>query len=121
MRDQKSVAVACGRPGSVACVASLSSGVATTTSAPKKTVDDFKSKGVAVVQTKPKAGMVDLKDLMKQLGSMGIVSVMIEGGSELNSTAIKEGLVDKICMFTAPKIVGSGKGAIGDLQADRGP
>ena len=89
--------------------------VAATTSAPKKSVEDLKSKGVAVVQTKPKAGMVDLKDLMKQLGEMGIVSIMIEGGSELNSTAIKEKLVDKICMFTAPKLVGSGKGAIGDL------
>jgi diaminohydroxyphosphoribosylaminopyrimidine deaminase / 5-amino-6-(5-phosphoribosylamino)uracil reductase len=89
--------------------------LATTTSAPKKTVEELKSKGVAVVVTKPKSGMVDLKDLMKQLGAMGIVSVMIEGGSELNSAAIKEDLVDKIYIFTAPKIVGSGKGAIGDL------
>jgi len=40
---------------------------------------------------------------------------MIEGGTEVNSSAIKEGIADKIVIFAAPKIIGSGKGAIGNL------
>ena len=59
--------------------------------------------------------MVDLQELIKQLGKHEITSVMIEGGSQLNSTAIKEGVVDKVLIFTAPKLIGNGIGAIGSL------
>jgi len=45
-----------------------------------------------------------------------ITSVMIEGGAELSAEAIKEKIVDKILVFTAPKIIGSGLGAIGNLN-----
>ena len=63
--------------------------------------------------------MVDLQDLMKQLGRHEITSVMIEGGSELNSSSIKAGVVDKLLIFTAPKIIGNGLGAIGNLGIDK--
>ena len=36
------------------------------------------------------------KELMKHLGAMEIMSVIIEGGAEVNSSAIKEGIVDKL-------------------------
>ena len=49
------------------------------------------------------------------LGKHEITSVMIEGGSQLNSSAIKEGVVDKALIFAAPKIIGNGIGAIGSL------
>ena len=52
---------------------------------------------------------------MEELGKREITSVMIEGGTEVNSSAIKEGIADKIVIFAAPKIIGSGKGAIGNL------
>jgi len=89
--------------------------VATTNDAPKKDVEKLKQKGVNVIITKPKEGKVDLHDLMKHLGKMEITSVMIEGGSELNSSAIKEGIADKVLVFTAPKLIGDGLGAIGNL------
>ena len=71
--------------------------------------------GVNVVVAKSVKDMVDLHDLMKQLGKHDITSVMIEGGSRLNSSAIKAGIVDKALIFTAPKIIGNGVGAIGNL------
>ncbi|MBI2653131.1 dihydrofolate reductase family protein, partial [Candidatus Woesearchaeota archaeon] len=40
---------------------------------------------------------------------------MIEGGSHLNSSAIKEGIVDKVLIFTAPKIIGNGISPINSL------
>ena len=56
---------------------------------------------------------------MKQLGKHEITSVMIEGGSELNSSAIKNRVVDKILIFTAPKLIGNGLGAIGNLGVNK--
>jgi diaminohydroxyphosphoribosylaminopyrimidine deaminase/5-amino-6-(5-phosphoribosylamino)uracil reductase len=49
---------------------------------------------------------VDLKWLMKKLGETGIASVLIEGGSSLNSHALENGIVDKVMFFIAPKIIG---------------
>ena len=89
--------------------------IATTSKAPKNAVKKLQQKGINVIVTKSKNGMVELQDLMKQLGKHEITSVMIEGGSQLNSSAIKEGIVDRVLIFTAPKIIGNGIGAIGSL------
>ena len=62
-----------------------------------------------------KNGLVDLKELMKELGKSGITPVIIEGGAELSGNAIKERIVDKVLMFTAPKIIGNGLGPIKNL------
>ena len=93
--------------------------VATTSKASKNAIKKLQQKGVTIIITKSKNGMVDLQDLVKQLGRHEIASIMIEGGSELNSTAIKAGVVDKIFIFTAPKIIGNGLGAIGNLGINK--
>jgi diaminohydroxyphosphoribosylaminopyrimidine deaminase/5-amino-6-(5-phosphoribosylamino)uracil reductase len=49
---------------------------------------------------------VNLKGLMKELGRLGITSVMIEGGSALAASALSDRLVDKLMFFIAPKIIG---------------
>ncbi len=49
---------------------------------------------------------VDLPLLMKELGGSGITSLLIEGGSSLNSYCIESGIVDKVMFFIAPKIIG---------------
>ena len=61
-------------------------------------------KGLKLIEYKEKR--VDLGWLMKQLGQMGLMSVMIEGGSSLNSYALQDGIVDKVVFFIAPKIIG---------------
>jgi diaminohydroxyphosphoribosylaminopyrimidine deaminase/5-amino-6-(5-phosphoribosylamino)uracil reductase len=53
---------------------------------------------------------LQLKRLLKKLGSMGIASVLIEGGSSLSAHALMEGVVDKVFYFIAPKIIG-GRGS----------
>lgn len=89
--------------------------IATTNKASKKKLKQFQQKGVKVLVTKSNKGRVDLKELMKAMGKMEIASIMIEGGSELNASAIKEGVADKILLFSAPKLIGDGLGAIGNL------
>jgi len=93
--------------------------IATTAKAPKGEIKKLQQKGINIIIAKTNKGLVDLEDLMKQLGKHEITSIMIEGGSELNSSAIKEGVVDKILIFTAPKLIGNGLGAIGNLGVDK--
>ncbi|UCF87522.1 MAG: bifunctional diaminohydroxyphosphoribosylaminopyrimidine deaminase/5-amino-6-(5-phosphoribosylamino)uracil reductase RibD [Nitrospiraceae bacterium] len=49
---------------------------------------------------------VNLKSLMRELGKLGITSVMIEGGSALAASALSDRIVDKLMFFIAPKIIG---------------
>ncbi|MCE5322629.1 bifunctional diaminohydroxyphosphoribosylaminopyrimidine deaminase/5-amino-6-(5-phosphoribosylamino)uracil reductase RibD [bacterium] len=47
-----------------------------------------------------------LTGLMRELGTMGCLSVLIEGGGETAAFAIEERLVDKVLYFHAPIIIG---------------
>jgi len=49
---------------------------------------------------------VSLRGLMKELARRGVVSLLLEGGSTLNASALKEGIVDRLLFFLAPKIIG---------------
>jgi len=89
--------------------------IATTKKASASKINKLHQKGVTILVLKPKKGLVDLKELMKELVKSDIAHVMIEGGAELSGSAIKEGIVDKIMMFTAPKIIGNGLGPINNL------
>lgn len=93
--------------------------IATTSKASKERINKFYQMGVNVVVCKTKLGKVDLKDLMAELGKKEITSVMIEGGPMLNSSVIRDKIADKLLIFTAPKIMGDGLGAIGDLGIKR--
>jgi diaminohydroxyphosphoribosylaminopyrimidine deaminase / 5-amino-6-(5-phosphoribosylamino)uracil reductase len=89
--------------------------IATTKKAPKKRIENMQQKGVRIIVVRQKGKFVDLEELMKELGNSEISSVMIEGGAELSGNAIKEGIVDKVAIFTAPKIIGNGFDAIKNL------
>jgi diaminohydroxyphosphoribosylaminopyrimidine deaminase/5-amino-6-(5-phosphoribosylamino)uracil reductase len=49
---------------------------------------------------------VDLLDLMQNLGSRGIQSILLEGGAELAGAMLREQLIDRCIFFYAPKLVG---------------
>ena len=49
---------------------------------------------------------VDINDLMNKLGSMGIDSLLLEGGGTLNAAFLEAGCVDEVWTFIAPKIMG---------------
>jgi diaminohydroxyphosphoribosylaminopyrimidine deaminase/5-amino-6-(5-phosphoribosylamino)uracil reductase len=60
---------------------------------------------VAVIP-KDARGRVSLRGLMKELARRGVVSLLLEGGSTLNAGALKEGVIDRMLFFLAPKIIG---------------
>jgi diaminohydroxyphosphoribosylaminopyrimidine deaminase/5-amino-6-(5-phosphoribosylamino)uracil reductase len=53
-------------------------------------------------------GRPDLADAMRHLGKREITSLLIEGGATVNWTALSSGVVDKLFLYYAPKILGEG-------------
>jgi diaminohydroxyphosphoribosylaminopyrimidine deaminase/5-amino-6-(5-phosphoribosylamino)uracil reductase len=94
--------------------------IATTSSAPTVKITAIKKLGVEVwVARKERDGRVSLRDLLKKLGKREIVSVLVEGGSEVITSLLKANLVDKMIIPIAPKIIGKGLEAIGDLKINK--
>ena len=62
--------------------------------------------GVDIKILPNQSGHISLKKLIKMLGQMEITSLLIEGGSGLNASALKAGIVDKVVLFLAPLIIG---------------
>lgn len=79
--------------------------IATCERDPQKTLP-YEEAGVTILQTAIHDGHVDLRDLMEQLAMRSIDSVLIEGGGEVNWSALRAGLCDKVFAYTAPKILG---------------
>lgn len=89
--------------------------IVTTEFAKESKIEAIKQKGAEVIVTQSKNGWVNLKELMMILGNKGIDSILLEGGSTLNFSAIEADIVDKVITFIAPKIFGgtSGKNSVG--------
>ncbi|MBK23818.1 MAG: riboflavin biosynthesis protein RibD [Halobacteriovorax sp.] len=60
-----------------------------------------------------KGQVIENHNLIKsliELKKLGIQSVLIEGGSKVLSSFLKEGLFNKLTIFQAPKLLGNGEG-----------
>ncbi len=71
-------------------------------------VDRLEKKGARVLRLPAAKKGVDLEALMDELGKMKITGLLVEGGSRVSGAFLSAGLVDKICFFYAPKILGDG-------------
>jgi diaminohydroxyphosphoribosylaminopyrimidine deaminase / 5-amino-6-(5-phosphoribosylamino)uracil reductase len=60
-------------------------------------------------------GRVDLAALLGELAASGVESAMVEGGATLITSFFRTRLVDRLAVCVAPKILGGGIEAIGDL------
>jgi diaminohydroxyphosphoribosylaminopyrimidine deaminase/5-amino-6-(5-phosphoribosylamino)uracil reductase len=80
--------------------------IATTELASRQKLQELENKGVEIIMTPLVNNQVDLKYLMKALGERKIDSVLLEGGSEINYSAIEADIVDKMIAFIAPKLIG---------------
>ena len=66
----------------------------------------------ATVLELPKIGF--LPALAKELGQLGILRVFCEGGGILAGELLQAGLVDELCVFSAPMLIGGPVGAVGE-------
>jgi diaminohydroxyphosphoribosylaminopyrimidine deaminase / 5-amino-6-(5-phosphoribosylamino)uracil reductase len=55
----------------------------------------------------PEAGRVPLGSVLDKLGEEGILTVLTETGTRLNTAFLAAGLVDRIHLFISPQIMGS--------------
>lgn len=90
--------------------------IATTRRCPRKRRLAFEKKGASVRVVAMRGGRVNLAELLKLLGKMGVLSVLCEGGSELAGSLVQEGLVDEYVFFVAPRFLGDN----GSIPALRG-
>ena len=49
----------------------------------------------------------------------GMTSVLIEGGGQLAAAALGDRVVDQVLLYLAPRLMGEGVAAIGDLGVER--
>lgn len=87
------------RPGSTTYVATIAG-------APSARRRRIEALGATVLIAASRSGLVDLEDVMRQLGARGITSVLIEGGAEINASALRAGLVGKVIVILAPALMG---------------
>jgi diaminohydroxyphosphoribosylaminopyrimidine deaminase/5-amino-6-(5-phosphoribosylamino)uracil reductase len=62
-------------------------------------------KGVEIIEAGA-GNNIDLNLLLDSLAEREITSLLVEGGSQVSSSFLEEGLVDKLYYFIAPKIIG---------------
>jgi diaminohydroxyphosphoribosylaminopyrimidine deaminase/5-amino-6-(5-phosphoribosylamino)uracil reductase len=71
---------------------------------------DLEKMGIRVEHIAPAHpdGRPDLAAVLRHLGQIQITSVLVEGGATVNWTALSSGVVDKLFLYYAPKILGEG-------------
>jgi len=74
--------------------------------APRPRLEALEREGVQILVVPGSPRRVSLMNLMEALGKLGFLSVMIEGGAEINASALQEGVVDKVLLFLAPLLIG---------------
>lgn len=63
-------------------------------------------RGVRIFNFPGHDGKVDLSLLMEYLGKLDIDSLLLEGGGNLNESALRAGIINEIRIFIAPKVFG---------------
>jgi len=76
--------------------------------AEEKRKAELERRGIRVCQVgmARHGGHPDLEHVLRKLGERNIVSLLIEGGANVNWVALENGLVDKVFLYYAPKILG---------------
>ena len=73
--------------------------------APKRRVAAL-AKRVRVLVAPSSEGRIDLRWLLRKLGSENVTSLLVEGGGEVNASFLLKGLAQRVAFFYAPMILG---------------
>jgi diaminohydroxyphosphoribosylaminopyrimidine deaminase/5-amino-6-(5-phosphoribosylamino)uracil reductase len=80
--------------------------VMTTSAAPARRREALESRGIPIHVFDAAPGRVDLAAAVRWLGDNQTLSLLIEAGAKLNWGALEAGIVDKVLLYYAPKILG---------------
>jgi diaminohydroxyphosphoribosylaminopyrimidine deaminase/5-amino-6-(5-phosphoribosylamino)uracil reductase len=78
-----------------------------TVSIDAKRIEELRKRGVRVEVLPAEAGRVPLGKVLDTLGEEGILTVLTETGTRLNTALLEGGMVDRIHLFVSPQIMGS--------------
>jgi diaminohydroxyphosphoribosylaminopyrimidine deaminase/5-amino-6-(5-phosphoribosylamino)uracil reductase len=78
-----------------------------TVSKDERRIQELQSRGVRVEVLPAEAGRVPLTKVLDKLGEEGILTLLTETGTRLNTALLAAGLVDRIHLFVSPQIMGS--------------
>ena len=84
--------------------------IATSGSVDRTRISALEEAGADVREFPSPDGRVQLSGLLRSLGADGLVSILVEGGGEVMGAMLDAALIDKVCAFVAPKLIG-GAGA----------
>ena len=70
-------------------------------------IAQLRNRGIRVEVLPPEAGRVPLGKVLDQLGKEGILTLITETGTRLNTAMLDAGLVDRVHLFVSPQIMGS--------------
>jgi diaminohydroxyphosphoribosylaminopyrimidine deaminase/5-amino-6-(5-phosphoribosylamino)uracil reductase len=76
----------------------------TSSNSPKEARRALEEAGAEIIEVGHNNDMINLKEVLRQLGTREIMSLIIEGGPKLITTALREALAQKIIFIFAPKI-----------------
>jgi diaminohydroxyphosphoribosylaminopyrimidine deaminase / 5-amino-6-(5-phosphoribosylamino)uracil reductase len=75
----------------------------------KRKLAQLENSGVKIIEAKNSdKDFINLKSLLKELAKIYITSVLVEGGSEILTSFIKQKLFDDLILFITPKLIGDG-------------
>ena len=90
--------------------------LAVTDRAPAAKRDKVRALGASVLCLPAEGGgRVNLDALLAALCERGVGSLLVEGGAEMITALLRARLVDRLVVCVAPKILGAGIEAVGDL------
>ncbi len=78
----------------------------------------LESAGVAVREIDDGSHGLDLSQVLADLRADGVASVMVEGGSRVITSLMRERLLDRLVVSISPTVVGAGIEGVGDLGLD---
>ena len=78
----------------------------------------LEARGATVIDMPAANGKVDLAAMLRDLAEREFNELHVEAGHKLNGSLIREGLVDELLLYLAPKLLGSAQGmaSFGPLQ-----
>lgn len=71
---------------------------------------ELRDRGCDIIHLPNAHGKVDLPAMLRALAQRGINELHVEAGNKLNGSFVREGCVDELLVYMAPKLLGRGQG-----------